>query len=81
MEYFILGFLFATIGAQLLEGILALIIGVTELFTGKLNVKIMKCNLEVAKLQEEIQKDECDIRAIGFTMPISEEGEEHYYDE
>lgn len=81
MEYFILGFLFATIGAQLLEGIQALFIGVTELLTGKLNVKIMKCNLEVAKLQEEIQQNEYPVHAVGFQIPISEEGGEDYYDE
>ena len=63
MEYFIFGFLLATIGVNLIDGISTLIVCVVELAKAKISIKIAEYNSKITELS--INKED-NKNSIGF---------------
>lgn len=72
--YLILGFLLATIGTTLINGLCDILAVLIEWIKVSISVKIVKHNQEINKIMEE--QEEVHTRAIGFNADWGEE----YYD-
>lgn len=72
--YIIIGFLLATAGSALLNGITDIISALAELFKALISVQIVKCNVAISKLNESLEA-KTRVRPIGFATTIEEEEE------
>ena len=79
VEYLILGFLFATLGMSLLNGLCEIISALFELLKTFIGVQIVKHNQKIEKLMGE---EESSTRAIGFCQDwhYEEEDDDDYYE-
>lgn len=74
--YIIIGFLLATAGSALLNGITDIISAISELLKALISVQIVKCNVAISKLNESMETKPI-VRQIGFATTIEEEEEQY----
>lgn len=75
--YILIGFLLATAGGALINGLTDIISALTELLKAIISVQIVKCNVAISKLNESLEA-KTRVRPIGFATTIEEEED---YDE
>lgn len=73
--YLILGFIIATIGFTLLNGLSDILSVLVELIKAIISLKIVQCNVAINKLNNSIEKN--TTRVIGFNTTFEEEEEEN----
>ena len=70
--YIIIGFLLATAGSALINGLTDIISAFAELIKALISVQIVKCNVAISKLNESLEV-KSTMRPIGFVTTIEEE--------